>query len=189
MSNPHGAAWGGADTRKRGARGVVSLLVLWAANLLSMVTPHARLFRLRRAAFVAAGAQIHPEAKITGTVRIHQQNVVIGDSWIGPGTQLMPSSEAPVVIGDRVAVAPEVMFNCHSHDMGGHHQRAARGFSSPIRVGDGTWIGARATFLCGSAVGSGCVVAAGSVVKDVFGDDVMLAGVPARVVRELDGSG
>jgi maltose O-acetyltransferase len=166
---------------------LLPLVLLWLANLLSMITPHARLFGLRRAAFSAAGARIHSGARITGTVRVHQQNIQIGDSWIGPGTQLMPSKEAAIVIGDRVAVAPDVMFNCHSHEQGGHWCRAGKGISSPISVGDGTWIGTRAVFLYGASVGSGCIVAAGSVVKDKFGDDLLVAGVPARVVRELPG--
>jgi serine acetyltransferase len=165
----------------------VSLLLLWLANQVSLFTPHARLFGLRRAAYAAAGLRLDAGAMLTGTVRVHQANVQIGASWIGPGTQLMPSKEAAVIIGDRVAVAPDVMFNCHSHELGDRYQRAGKAFSAPIRIGDGTWIGARATFLSGSSVGSGCVVAAGSVVKEQFGDDLMVAGVPARVVRELPG--
>lgn len=164
----------------------MSSLLLWFANQLSLVTPHSRLYRLRRFAFVAAGASIHPEAKIHGTVRMHHEHVRIGRSSVGPGSQFMPSSEAGIVIGDQCAIAPEVMFNCHSHVIGDHHRRTGRGISSPIRVGDGTWVGARATFIAGASVGSGCVIAAGSLVKDEFGDDLLLAGVPARIVRTLE---
>lgn len=163
----------------------VPSLALWFANQISFFTPHTRLFGLRRAAFVGAGAKIHRKAKINGTVRMHQANVCIGKSWVGPGTQLLPTRESSIVIGDHCDISPDVMLHCGSHEIGSHQRRAGRGVSFPIRIGDGTWIGARATFLAGASVGSGCIVAAGSVVRGKFGDDVMIAGVPARIVREL----
>lgn len=163
----------------------MSSLALWFANQMSLLTPHTRLFGVRRRFFTAAGARIHDGAKINGTVRLHQSNIQIGDSWIGPGCQLYPTSDAPIVIGDRCALSPEVMLHCGSHEIGDSECRAGKGVSSPITIGDGTWVGTRATFLAGASVGSGCVIAAGSVVRGKFGDNVLLAGVPARVVRSL----
>lgn len=160
--------------------------MLWFANQLSALTPHSRCFRLRRWAFVAAGAKIHPAAKITGTVRLHHANVQIGESFLAPGTQLMASSDAAIIIGDRCALAPDVMFHCHTHEVGTGHRRWGNGISSPITIGDGTWVGTRATFIAGASVGSGCLIAAGSLVRNAFGDNVMLAGVPARIVKVFD---
>lgn len=161
-------------------------VLLWVANLVSFVTPHSRMFGLRRRLFVAAGASIHAGARISGTVRIHHPNVRIGASSIGPGCQLMPSGVAPVVIGDRCAIAPDVLLNCHSHKIGDSRCRTGEGISSEINVGDGAWVGVRATFVCGASVGAGCVVGAGSLVRDAFADNLLIAGVPARVVRPLD---
>ena len=163
----------------------LSSTMLWLANRFSHFGPYSRVFRLRRAAFVAAGARIHPDAKISGAVRLHHPNVDIGDSWIGPGAQLLPTHGAAIVIGDRCAIAPEVMLHCGSHDLGDSRCRAGTPVAAPIRIGDGTWVGARATFLSGAAVGSGCMVAAGSVVVGQFGDNLMVAGVPARTIRRL----
>lgn len=53
-----------------------------------------------------------------------------------------------------------------------------------VRIGRNCWLGAKVTFLDGSAIGDGCVVAAGAVVRGVFGDNLLLAGVPAKVIRE-----
>lgn len=161
----------------------LSSIVLWLANRFSQLSPYTRFFRLRRAAFVAAGARIHPDAKIGGAVRLHDSNVDIGDSWIGPGAQLLPTRKAAIVIGDRCAISPEVMLHCGSHEFGDSRCRAGKPVSAPIKIGDGTWVGARATFLSGAAVGSGCMVAAGSVVRGRFGDNLMIAGVPARTIR------
>ena len=57
--------------------------------------------------------------------------------------------------------------------------------NAPIHIGNGTWIGARAIILPGVTIGSRCLVAAGAVVSKDVPDDTLVAGNPARVVREL----
>ncbi len=75
---------------------------------------------------------------------------------------------APVTIGDRVGVGPEVMFVTASHEIGPASQRAGDLNGGPIAVEDGVWIGARAMILPGVTVGAGSVVSAGMhISKDV----------------------
>jgi maltose O-acetyltransferase len=57
--------------------------------------------------------------------------------------------------------------------------------SAPITIGDGAWLGARSTILPGVTIGAGAVVAAGSVVIGDVAPDVVVAGVPAVVRRQL----
>ena len=52
-----------------------------------------------------------------------------------------------------------------------------------IVVGENCWIGAKVTLLDGCRVGNGCVVAAGAVVRGEFPDNVILGGVPAKVIK------
>lgn len=56
----------------------------------------------------------------------------------------------------------------------------------PIEIKDGCWIGANSTILPGTVIEKGCVIAAGSVVKGRCRQDALYAGVPAKVIRELD---
>jgi acetyltransferase-like isoleucine patch superfamily enzyme len=56
--------------------------------------------------------------------------------------------------------------------------------SSPVRIGDGVWVGTGATILPGVTVGAGAVVAAGSVVTADVPPGALVAGNPARVVRD-----
>lgn len=53
-----------------------------------------------------------------------------------------------------------------------------------ITVGENCWIGAKVTLLDGSIVGKGCVIAAGSVVRGRFPDNVIIGGVPAKIIKE-----
>ena len=54
-----------------------------------------------------------------------------------------------------------------------------------IRIGDDNWFGAKATVLDGCNIGARSIFAAGTVVRGVFPDDVMAAGVPANIKRRL----
>lgn len=53
-----------------------------------------------------------------------------------------------------------------------------------ISVGNNCWIGAKVTLLDGASVGNGCIIAAGAVVRGTFPDNVIIGGVPARILKE-----
>lgn len=59
--------------------------------------------------------------------------------------------------------------------------------AAPVRIGDGVWVGERAFILKGVTVGDGAVVAAGSVVTKDVAAGTIVAGNPARLVKQLDG--
>lgn len=54
----------------------------------------------------------------------------------------------------------------------------------PIVIGDGCFIGANSIILKGTTLGRNCVVGAGSVVCGTFPDNVIIAGNPAKVVKQ-----
>jgi hypothetical protein len=70
-------------------------------------------------------------------------------------------------------------------DSNSHGVEGREHVEAPVRIGDGSWLGARAMVLPGVTIGKRVVVAAGSVVTRDVPDDVLVAGNPARVVRAL----
>jgi len=54
-----------------------------------------------------------------------------------------------------------------------------------IKIGDNCWIGDGVVILAGSIIGNNCVVGANSVVKGIFQNDCIIAGMPAKIVKDL----
>lgn len=89
-----------------------------------------------------------------------------------------------IVIGDRVLFAPGCSVISANHDP----QDVSKHLPCrPVRIGNRCWIGAGAAILPGVELGDGVVVGAGAVVTKSFPARVVVAGVPATVIRHLDG--
>lgn len=115
-------------------------------------------------------------AEILGPVTIGSSCFINRDAYI----------RAETTIGDNVAMGPFCRLITDSHHIGTANRRAGKNKTDPIRIGKGTWIGASVTILGGVTVGSGCVIAAGSMVTKDVPDNTIVAGVPAKIVRNLD---
>ena len=91
-----------------------------------------------------------------------------------------------ITIGSRCAIS----WDCEIMDTDIHKiivNQTVLENSRPVVIGDRVWIGARAIILKGVNIGDGAIVAAGSVVtRDVPGR-TLVAGNPAKVIREIDG--
>ncbi len=110
-------------------------------------------------------------------------NVSIGDrSGIGERCYL----QGRIVIGNDVMMGPEVVMISSNHkynrlDIPMNQQGEEE---LPIRIGNDCWIGFRSIILPGVRIGNGSIVAAGAVVTKNVPDGVVVAGVPARVIKK-----
>lgn len=93
---------------------------------------------------------------------------------------------APIVIGRRVQLGPEVMILTGTHEIGDQDQRAGLNVAQSVSIGDGAWVGARATIMPGVTIGPGCIVATGAVVIRDCKANTLYAGVPARAKGPLE---
>ncbi len=92
--------------------------------------------------------------------------------------------EAPIAIGDHVAVGHDVAFITSGRENGLPAQRAGRPLPAPIVVGDGAWLGARSTVLPGVTIGTGSVVGAGVTVdQDVPAHTLVSGARPVSIAR------
>jgi acetyltransferase-like isoleucine patch superfamily enzyme len=72
------------------------------------------------------------------------------------------------------------------HEVGDSSQRCGRRVFRPICIEDGVWIGSRAVILPGVRIGRGAVVGAGAVVTRDVPAHALVAGIPAKTIRDLN---
>jgi acetyltransferase-like isoleucine patch superfamily enzyme len=109
----------------------------------------------------------------------------IGDRCvIGRGSHIV--AHYSIVIGDDVYAGPNVYITDQNHSYTDLEVPIGRQWpaNTAVAVGAGSWLGAGAIVLPGAVIGEHVVVAAGSVVRGKVPDRCVVAGVPARVVRE-----
>ncbi|MEO0489174.1 MAG: DapH/DapD/GlmU-related protein [Cyanobacteria bacterium J06635_15] len=95
----------------------------------------------------------------------------------------------PITFGSHVVVGHGVTFVTAHHALQSSSRRAGPVEAKGITVGDGVWIGANATLLPDVTIGSGAVIGAGAVVTRSIPANVVVAGVPAKVIRILESAG
>jgi len=56
----------------------------------------------------------------------------------------------------------------------------------PIKIGKNCWIGDGAVILAGTIIGDNCVIGANSVVKGSYKSNMLIGGIPAKVIKQLN---
>jgi serine acetyltransferase len=115
----------------------------------------------------------------------------VGDRCvIGRGSHIV--AHRSVEIGADVFTGPYVYITDQNHSYADPDVPIGRQWprNETVSIGAGVWLGAGAIILPGTRIGRNVVVAAGSVVRGEVPDRCVVAGVPAKVVREyVPGSG
>ena len=93
---------------------------------------------------------------------------------------------APVIFGDDVMLAPGVLISTATHPLDPIKRKKGLEMAHPITIGNNVWIGMGAKILDGVTIGDNAVIAAGAVVNKDVAANVVVAGVPARVVRPIN---
>ena len=151
--------------RRRGSK------IYWSVR---MDTPPYRNFRLGRKSVIESYCCI---------------NNAVGDVTIGDQTRIGIHCTVigPVSIGNNVNLAQGITVTALNHNFEDVTRRIdEQGISTkPVVIGDDVWIGANAVILPGVTIGRHVVVAAGAVVTKDVPSFSLVAGVPAKVIKEL----
>lgn len=93
-----------------------------------------------------------------------------------------------IEIGNNVIMGSYISFHSENHNYSDCSKliREQGVTSLGIKLGNNIWVGAKATFLDGCEVGDNCVVAAGAIVKGKFPKNVIIGGVPARILKNIE---
>lgn len=143
---------------------------------------------------------------LSTTIKPGRGRIEIGkDGIVGPYSMLMTYGGS-IAIGDRVSINPfcilyghgglkigsDVLIAAHVTIIPANHKfdrtdviiRKQGESRLGIEIGDDVWIGTGARILDGVTIGTGSVVAAGAIVKDDVPPYTIVAGVPARPIKQ-----
>ena len=116
-------------------------------------------------------------------------NNAVGDVIIGDHTRigLHNTIIGPVTIGSHVNLAQGITVTALNHNFDDPDKKIdEQGISTtPVFIGDDIWIGANAVVLPGVTIGNHSVVAAGAVVTKDVPPHSLVAGVPAKVIKQI----
>lgn len=116
-------------------------------------------------------------------------NNAVGDVVIGDHTRigLHNTIIGPVTIGSHVNLAQGITVTALNHNFEASERRIdEQGVSTQqVTIGDDIWIGANAVVLPGVTVGNHCVIAAGAVVTKDVPPHSLVAGVPAKIIKQI----
>lgn len=116
-------------------------------------------------------------------------NNACGDVIIGDHTRVGIHNTiiGPVTIGSHVNLAQGVVVTALNHGFQGHNTPISSQpvTLTPVTIDDDVWVGANATILPGVHVGRHSIIAAGAVVTKDVPPNIIVGGIPAKVIKEI----
>lgn len=88
-----------------------------------------------------------------------------------------------ITIGNGVLIGHNVTLATLNHDERPEFRQNI--YPKPIKIGDNVWIGSNATILSGVTIGDGAIIGANAVVTKDVPKNTVVAGVPAKIIREI----
>lgn len=129
-------------------------------------------------------ARIEPGAIIRDQVEIGDNAVIMMGAVINIGAEIGAGTmiDMGAILGGRAIVGKNAHIGAGAVLAGVIEPASAE----PVRIGDNVLVGANAVVIEGVQVGSGSVVAAGAIVTEDVPENVVVAGVPARIIKAID---
>lgn len=121
------------------------------------------------------------------SARVAGAKLSIGDDFGMTGGSIV--CEEQIEIGDRVFVgANSIIVDTDFHPLNPIQriESPLAGKTSPVKIEDDVFIGMRCMILKGTHIGAGAVIGAGSVVTGDIPAGLVVAGNPARIIREVE---
>lgn len=113
------------------------------------------------------------------------KNIEIGNNvFINSGVRF--AGKAKIKIGNKVMIGPRVQLETTNHELNLNHEGLRPPYGKDIIIEDNVWIGAGAIILPGVRIGKGSVIAAGAVITKNVPKNVVVAGVPGKVLRDIN---
>jgi lipopolysaccharide O-acetyltransferase len=188
----------------------------WRDEPLRAVALRARLmapYRRRQFHSFGTGSILHKPAWVYGPhhIAVGERVLLLEGIWLSAERISWSRPEPTLRLGDGVGVRPfctisaaesvtledNVILSAYTsvvdseHTWRGGHPNSVWNpvDTAPVRIGEGTLVGAGAAVLAGADIGRFCIIGANSVVKGAIPDFSVAVGAPAKVVGSTKGKG
>lgn len=111
-------------------------------------------------------------------------NITVGDNFY-TNTNCCILDCAKVTIGNNVWIGPNVGIYTPNHAFDSKERSDGYEKSLPIVIGDNVWIGGGVNIIGGVRIGENSIIGSGSVVTKDIPAGVIVAGNPAKIIREI----
>jgi acetyltransferase-like isoleucine patch superfamily enzyme len=111
-------------------------------------------------------------------------NITIGNNFYS-NYNLIILDCAKTVIGDNVLIGPNVGIYTAGHPVHYELRNQEYEFALPITIGNSVWIGGNVVINPGISIGDNSVIGSGSIVTKDIPSNVVAAGNPCRILREI----
>lgn len=112
-------------------------------------------------------------------------NIEIGENFYS-NHNLVILDPAKVTFGDNVFIGPNCGFYTAEHPLDAETRNKGLETAKPIKVGNNVWFGGNVVVLPGVTIGDNTVIGAGSVVTKNIPSNVVAAGNPCKVIKQLE---
>ena len=137
--------------------------------------------RLIREILGKAGEQVHVKAPFYCD---YGYNIEIGNNFFS-NYNFTVLDVGKVRIGNNVQVAPNVSIYTAGHPVHPESRDTGYEYGIDVTIGDSVWLGGNVCIMPGVTIGKNAVIGAGSVVTRDIPENVIAAGNPCRVIREI----
>lgn len=111
-------------------------------------------------------------------------NIEVGDNFFANfGFTVLDAGK--VSIGDNVQIAPNVSIYTAGHPLYPDSRNSGYEYGIPVTIGNNVWLGGNVVILPGVTIGDNVVIGAGSIVTKDIPENMLAAGNPCKIIREI----
>lgn len=127
----------------------------------------------------------HHGGSIEFQARYEKSEIMIGNN-VATNNNVFLCAAKSILIGDDTLIGQNVtMIDHDAHGINPNKRREVGEFGI-IQIGKNVWIGNNVTILKNSEIGDNSIVAAGAVISGKFPNNVIIGGVPGKVIKEIN---
>lgn len=116
--------------------------------------------------------------------RLENSQIIIGDN-VNTNNNVFISSFNKIIIGSHTLIGQNVsIMDYEAHGIRPESRRIT-GKIGQVIIGENVWIGNNVTILKDSIIGKNTIIAAGAVVTGEFPDNVIIGGIPAKIIKVI----